>query len=227
MKDENARLRKALWTLALALALWVVTLYGLTCSILYHKEVYGQDYQPRAIVFVLDGSGSIDGNEWEIQKQGIIRVLRDPDAWPVLQGVKVGVIQFSNRAHVISHLTDHLTAASLLEPAQQVASGTCVPAGLDAAWKMLRTFPGRKIVDVSGDGIEEFCGTGDNYLRSGQLKDAMTADGIEINGLTIEDGNKFLTEWYRQEVVNGFVIPIQHWEDYYHAMRQKILLEIS
>jgi Ca2+-binding RTX toxin-like protein len=47
------------------------------------------------IMFLIDGSGSIDASDWEIQKAGLAAALQDDAAFPLDGSVAVGVVQWS------------------------------------------------------------------------------------------------------------------------------------
>ena len=47
------------------------------------------------LVFLVDGSGSINATDWRIQKDGLSAALQDPVAFPRDGSVAVGVVQWS------------------------------------------------------------------------------------------------------------------------------------
>lgn len=65
------------------------------------------------LVFVLDGSGSIDASDWVLQKEGFATALGDRLAFPLDGSVQVGVVQFSSGTVVEIPLTSLDSQAAL------------------------------------------------------------------------------------------------------------------
>jgi len=87
---------------------------------------------------------------------------------------------------------------------------------------------GRKVIDVSGDGVESF------ELREPHFKlpeaQAMRAKaGVVVNGLAIETDYPELGRYYRDNVIGGpgsFEMDVVNYRDYARAIHQKLLREI-
>ena len=88
--------------------------------------------------------------------------------------------------------------------------------------------PTRKVIDVSGDGIESY------EIRQPRffLPDAQrlrAAAGVIVNGLAIRNDFRDLDRYYRQHVAGGsgsFVMEVANYQDFAEAMRIKLLREI-
>jgi hypothetical protein len=108
----------------------------------------------------------------------------------------------------------------------------------------------RVVMDVSGDGVDN-C---DGDDATAQLRDALTATGMTINGLPINESDpgkplgggsfrapgqpfqertfaiKTLEPWYRTHVIGGagaFLVPAYGYGDFDRAIKEKFAVEIS
>ncbi|MGH6915910.1 MAG: DUF1194 domain-containing protein, partial [Geminicoccales bacterium] len=50
---------------------------------------------------------------------------------------------------------------------------------------------------------------------------------IEINGLAITDRTAEIDRYYRQSVVNGFVLPVGRQDDFFSALKTKLFYEVA
>jgi hypothetical protein len=82
---------------------------------------------------------------------------------------------------------------------------------------------GHLVIDVSGDGKEN--------VDSALLSDMRTAAGeraIEINGLAIlTEETPEIDRYYSQQVVNGFVVPVEEAGDFESALKRKLFYEVA
>ena len=87
----------------------------------------------------------------------------------------------------------------------------------------------RKVVDVSGDGVE----TDPWFKKAFTLPDARQmakAQGVTFNGLAILTDNSRLDQYYRKEVISGpgaFVVKAVNFDAFAVAIRNKMLREMS
>ncbi|MBY5164117.1 DUF1194 domain-containing protein [Salsipaludibacter albus] len=90
------------------------------------------------LVFLVDGSGSIDAADWEIQKTGIANALQDRVSFPVDGTVKVSVVQWGSSVDVEVPATVLDSAAALdsvtttVRGMVQNGGGTSPHLGIDA-----------------------------------------------------------------------------------------------
>ena len=97
------------------------------------------------IIFVVDGSGSIDENEWTLQKEGIVDCLNGPDAViPADGSASIAVIQFSDVECIPVPLTvidSAVTAEALattIEGLELIESSTQLAIALERAFEIFR-----------------------------------------------------------------------------------------
>ena len=117
------------------------------------------------LVLLVDSSGSIDADEYRLQHEAYITVLRDPDIGLLLEGAHVAIVEFAELPEVIVDWSaDPERAAGAYEAHSRrvawpgPASTTGIARALGLALDMLEDKPGRKVIDISGDGSDNVDG---------------------------------------------------------------------
>lgn len=207
------------------------------------------------IVLAMDGSGSISSDEFLLQVIGTAAALKDASVQQaILSGptgrVAIAAVIWSDAAFPKYPTEWHLlnSTQSIDAFAQRLLSfnnpanaskrqgkgggGTGIGDGIVYALEMIRSnsFNGaRKVVDVSGDGVE----TDPWFKKAFTLPDARRlarAQGVTINGLAILTDNWKLHQYYRAEVISGpgaFVVKAVNFDAFAVAIRNKLLREMS
>jgi hypothetical protein len=98
----------------------------------------------------------------------------------------------------------------------------------------------RQIIDISGDGRDSspvsletlrLQNPSGNSMSLGQAQSQAYKKGITINGLSIQDEEADIHEYYRTKVItpppDGFLVPIEDVNDFSIAIRQKLVIEMS
>lgn len=83
---------------------------------------------------------------------------------------------------------------------------------------------GRKVVDVSGDGVNNI------GRQAPQARDEAVAAGLTVNGLAILNELPWLEDYYRDNVIGGpgaFVIAAADFESFAAAILAKLIREIA
>jgi hypothetical protein len=195
-----------------------------------------------ALVLLIDVSGSIDSEEYALQKEGVARAFRDPAVvkavWNQPFGrMAVTVVEWSDSANVVIPWTmveDESSAhrlAGMFDDVIRTSRGATALGGAVAfaigLFDSCDCQAVRRVIDVSGDGLNN-----SGPLAAAAARDIAVAAGIVVNGLPITgDGSDVgLYEHYEQEVKGGdgaFVVEANGFEDFARAMRQKLVLEIA
>ena len=202
------------------------------------------------LVLAVDVSGSVDGYEAQLQRDGYVQAILDAR---VMRAVKSGVLgriavtyvewasyDYQRTAVDWTLIHDEASAqAFALHVARAgviTARRTSISALIEYAAPQFEGngFEGtRLVIDISGDGPNNN-GTLVNYAR-----DAAVAAGIVINGLPIlnDRPNQFgypimkgLVLYYRECVIGGpgaFIVTAESFEDFADAIRSKLILEIA
>jgi hypothetical protein len=193
-----------------------------------------------ALVLAVDVSESVDAGEYLLQHEGIARAFETKDVVDAIRGGAHGaidamVLEWSDRDKQVvtvdwSRISDGASASAF---AARVRASTRSSAGLTAigdamiasaaAFDRLSDVPGRRVIDVSGDGMANIGPHPD------EVRDRLVAKGITINGLAILKTEPWLDSYYDQYVVGGdhsFLLKVVDFESFATAIRQKLLGEI-
>ena len=194
-----------------------------------------------ALVLAVDVSESVDAGEYELQHEGIARAFENQDVVAAIRSGTHGaiaamVLEWSDRDKQIitvdwSRISDAATAADF---AARVRASKRSSAGLTAigdallasgaAFVRLGGTPGRRVIDLSGDGMANIGPPPD------QVRDGLVAEGITINGLAILKTEPWLDQYYDQYVVGGahsFLLKVDDFQSFATAIQQKLLGEIA
>jgi hypothetical protein len=203
------------------------------------------------LVLAVDVSGSMNGEELRIQRDGYVAALKSDEVWHAIEGGRLGrvaIIYFEWARGdlqrvilpwtVIDSADDARAAAEILAAAPlSNMRNTSISGALRFALSELNAngLEGeRRVIDVSGDGPNNQGGA------VMEARDAVLDEGITINGLPIAveewaagplfAQNATLADYYQQCVTGGplsFVIPVTDWNGFPEAVRRKLVLELS
>jgi hypothetical protein len=206
-----------------------------------------------ALVLVDDVSGSINDDEFNLQKKGYYTAFTDPKVIAAIQGgpmgeIAVAYVEFAADSQVKTVLDwtiikDEASArafagAMSAEP-RSYHGRTAIGSGIDEAMRVLSTLKvqtARRIIDVCGDG------TNNSGRPVTEARDDAMKQGVTINGLAL--ANESDTPWlqahthppgglgnyYRQNVTAGessFVIEIHSYQSFAEAVTRKLIDEIA
>lgn len=195
-----------------------------------------------ALVILIDVSGSIDSDEYDLEKQGVATAFRDPAVvkavWNQPFGrMAVTVVEWSDSAKVVvpwtvieDEASSHRLAAMLDGVVRTSRGSTALGTAIAFASDLFAACgcePMRRVVDVSGDGLNN-----SGSLAAAAARDLAVMQGVVVNGLPItgEGSDSGLYEHYETEVKGGegaFVIEANGFEDFARAIRHKLVLEIA
>lgn len=208
------------------------------------------------LVLAMDGSGSISAHEFKLQIEATAAALVEPSVKRAILSGPTGRIaiagliwsdaafqKYPTQWHLLSSEPDiENFANSLLKfnnPANEQTrqgkggGGTAIGDGIVYALEMIRSnrFNGlRKVVDVSGDGVETDPWFNKKTFMLPEARVLANAQNVTVNGLAILTDNAKLDEYYRDNVIQGpgaFVIKADDFVDFHRAIRLKLLREIS
>ena len=240
-RDSPGRtgLRSGLWGRASAAVLAILLSFSAA-----HAQVLDPCVDV-ALVLAVDGSGSVDNQEYQFQQQAIASSFRDPEVIAALKGagrVSVAVVfwgdasnpVYQTEAVTIEDTTDAEAFSRMVETLPRRTLGnTGLGAGLSAALDRLGSMgcAHRSIINVSGDGKETNVPRQRRQTaRAGQARDRARSMNVTINALVISSAEQGLAEYYRRKVITGpgaFVMEIAQYEDYAEALKTKLIREIT
>jgi hypothetical protein len=200
------------------------------------------------LVLAVDVSRSVDQEEQEMQFRGYAAAFRDPKLIEGIAGGPLGQIAVTLFTWSDWHIQEHLVPWMKIDGeagAQRVAEAidaaprrtwlyTSISGAMDfAAGLFDRGYEGtRKVVDISGDGVNN---SGRPLAEA--RRDAL-AKGIVLNGLAVLDrtptpwsaGLPPLDDYYRDEVIGGpgsFLMVAEGFDAFEQAVKRKIIREIA
>ncbi|MFQ5566869.1 MAG: DUF1194 domain-containing protein [Paracoccaceae bacterium] len=194
------------------------------------------------LALAVDGSRSIDEDEFALQLKGIAAAFRDRGFLAALKssaprGIAVTLVQWAgdgHQAHVVAwqHVGDAASAAAFAD--RVLAAGRRLEPGPTAIGSAIRYsyllmeangFAGaRRVIDISGDG----------YNNSGNspeiARDEALARGVTINGLTVMNEIPALDRYFLTRVIGGpgaFVVEALDFEQFADAFKLKLIREVT
>ncbi len=196
-----------------------------------------------ALVLAVKVSGSIDVEEFLLQRHGYAAAFRDPRLIAAIVGgrerrIAVTLLEWagaSAQAQVVPWtLVDGRESsralAELIERSPRRIFGgrsTSISGAIDAGVRLIESSgydADRRVIDVSGDGHN-------NAGRpAGFARDAAVLKGIVINGLAILTDDGILDVHYHDHVIGGpgaFVLGIETFAEFKNAILAKLIREVA
>lgn len=200
------------------------------------------------LVLAVDASGSIDADEFGLQREGYAEALAFSAVLAAIAGrphgaIAVAMVEWGAPGaaetvvgwHRVTDATSaRVLAAAVLAAPRSRQSYNAIGDALDHCSGLLRAAPftaAEHVIDLSGDGPD---------LRSlrpaATARDAAVAAGITINALAVAAAGQVtrlgepLAETYRRDVIGGpgaFVVSAEDRRDLARALRAKLVREIA
>jgi Ca-activated chloride channel homolog len=193
-----------------------------------------------ALVLAIDVSASVTADSYVLQRNGIARAFENPrlvDAISAVPGgIEVLVLEWSDPDQIkvtvgwqrVADPDRAAAFAAAVRGTKRSSNGlTAIGPALLAAAAAFDSLPepaGRRIIDISGDGMANF------GLPPMAARDRIVAAGISINGLVILTEESWLEGYYRSNVVGGpgaFVVVAQDFGSFADAMLRKLVREVA
>lgn len=194
-----------------------------------------------ALVLAVDVSGSVSGERFELQRRGYAKAFSSPEVLAAIaagqnHAILVTLVEWSGADHQQQTIgwtlidgpeTAAAFGSAVGEAPRAFADWTSISGAIDYAASLFASAdaePARKIIDVSGDGIN----------NSGRDLAAARADalraGLTINGLAILWDYPTLDVYYRNNVIGGpgaFAVVAHDFNDFGAALLGKLVREIA
>lgn len=202
-----------------------------------------------ALIVAVDASGSIDEDEFRLQKEGIGLAITSKDVLSAIQGgitrrIAVAYVEWGSPGApqapvgwmiVKDQASAESFAAAILAAPRTRQSYNAIGDAIALGTVMIKGCPckpTRAAIDISGDNRDI------NSVAAAPLaRDAAAAAGITVNALAIlqnemkgPSGKPLLVETYEAEVIGGpgaFAIAARERADFARALRQKMVREIA
>jgi hypothetical protein len=201
------------------------------------------------LVLAVDASGSIDADEFRLQREGYAEALSHPAVLAAVASkprgaVAVAMVEWGSPGGAATVLdwkrlspdpaSARGLAAAVLAAPRSRQGWNAIGDALDHCALMIHAAPFRaqeRVIDLSGDGPD---------LRSlrpaPEARDDAVAAGITVNALAVATAGQVtragepLAETYRREVIGGpgaFVATAENRRDLARALRAKLVREIA
>jgi len=198
--------------------------------------------QPAAVALVLaiDVSESVSSERYTLQHEGIARAFETPqliDAIAALPGgIEALMLEWSDpdKIRVTVDWTGIANSAAAASFAAAVRATERTSHGLTAigsamlaaaaAFEHVQEPAGRRVIDVSGDGMANF------GVAPATARDELVRRGITINGLAILSEEPWLDDYYSHNVIGGpaaFVVVAKGFDSFAEAMLRKLVQEVA
>ncbi len=200
------------------------------------------------LVLAVDASGSIDPDEFRLQREGYAEALAHPAVLAAIRGKPHGAIGVAmvewgapgGAATVVDWMrlgdvgSAQALAEAVLDAPRSRQSWNAIGDALDHCVRLLGAAPLRaaeKVIDLSGDGPDLR-----SFRPAALARDEAVAAGITINALAVAAAGQVtrlgepLAETYRREVIGGpgaFVVSAEDRRDIARALRAKLIREIA
>ena len=195
-----------------------------------------------ALTLALDISSSVNAQEYEVQKGGLARALRDPAVREAVLsppgGVALSAYEWSGWQQqdmiadwALIHNEAELNAfADRIDAHQRdyAEFSTAIGRALIFGAEMFDRLPftcNRHIIDVSGDGVNNE----DIAPRSARVAERLT--GVTVNALVIEGANPPPAPHYREQVISGpgafMVVARNGFDDYPELIKGQLIRELQ
>src|SRR3546814_593683 len=196
---------------------------------------------PLELLLAVDVSASVDADEFELQKEGIVRAFASEGIMRTIVeqgGIAVALMLWSGAAaprplavewEVLSDgggIESFLAAVSGLERPAVFPSSTAIGEAVDEGVRTILANGiegGRRVIDVSSDGKVN------DGRPAAFARDVAASHGITVNGLAVLGEEPDLEDYFRAQIItpDGFVKAADDYEDFVEAMETKLWLEIA
>lgn len=215
--------------------------------VLFAVPAFAQTEVDTALVLAVDSSGSIDADEFSLQKEGIAQAIANPRVLDAVRSgpnrrIAIAYVEWGGPGtaqtvvswHIVSGKESADEFAAKVGAAQRsYQSYNAIGDAIDHGVELLKACPcrpTRRVIDISGDNADM------RSLRPAPVaRDAAVAQRITINALAVlssggSGGHPDLVGYYETNVIGGrgaFVIAAKGREDFVRAMREKMILEVA
>ncbi|WP_338662716.1 DUF1194 domain-containing protein [Pararoseomonas sp. SCSIO 73927] len=194
------------------------------------------------LVLAVDASGSIDADEFRLQREGCAEALTHPAVLSAIgsgprAAIGVAMVEWGAPGGAATVVGWHRVAGSgdagvlaraVVDAPRSRQSWNAIGDALDHAAALIAAAPWaarERVIDLSGDAPD---------MRSINpveiARGAAAAQGIIVNALAIEGGRPGLTRTYEETVIAGdgaFVMTADSRADFARALRAKLIREIA
>lgn len=230
-----------------------IALFLFASLVVATSRAYAADQVDVALVLVDDVSGSINEDEFTLQKKGYYAAFTDPKVLAAIRSgptgqIAVAYVEFAaapqvktvlNWSVIKDEASAHAFAEAMSAAPRSYRGHTAIGAGIDEGMHLLSTLTvqaDRRVIDVCGDG------TNNSGRPVTAARDEAAKQGVIINGLALANETDIpwlqahthppggLGNYYRGNVATGkgsFVLEIHDYAGFADAVTRKLVEEIA
>lgn len=232
----------AAWAARTAWRAWLILIAVLGALAAFPTHALAQDKVDLELILMVDGSGSIDDDEFILQRLGYAKAFRNPRVVAAIRNgplhkIAVSYVEWTGpflqvpiiNWTVLHDKTSIEAFATQLEvgPRELFSGGTAVGNAILYGAQSIdaNRFKGtRRVIDISGDGPTN------RGMPAAIARDQVVARGFTVNGLPILSNYPELDVFFLDNVVGGpgaFSIPAKSFKDFNAAILTKLIREIA
>jgi hypothetical protein len=198
------------------------------------------------LVLAVDASGSIDPDEFTLQREGLAEAIAHPAVLAAIRSrpraaIGIAMVEWASpggAATVVDWMrvgdgaSADAAAQTMLDAPRSRQSFNAIGDALLHARDLLAAAPwqaAERTIDVSGDGPDIR-----SVVAAPVARDELVAGGVVVNGLAIEASSSWrdgrLAALYERDVIGGpgaFVVRAEDRRDFARAMRAKLIREVA
>ena len=194
-----------------------------------------------ALALALDISSSVDQREYRLQIEGLADAIESPEVVEAIlmpEGAHIAAMAYEwsgyQQQETIIDWVRLDSAKAIHTFAQRLRAhqrpywdfATAIGKGIEYGARQFAHAPdcARKVIDVSGDGVNNVGVDPRYFYARGVL------EGITVNGLVIRGAEPDPLPYYLSDVRHGpesFIAQAENFDDYLEAMKAKLLREIA
>jgi hypothetical protein len=217
-------------------------------ALLGARPAAARDVLDTLLVLAMDASGSIDADEFALQREGYAEALTHPAVLAAIRSrprgaIGVAILEWGTPGGsqlivdwmaISSDASAQAVAEALLAAPRSTQSWNAIGDAIHHASHLLREGPftaENLVIDVSGDGPDL------RSLRPAPIaRDIVVRRGMVVNALAIAASGQVtragepLEDHYRRDVIGGpgaFVLTAENRRDLARALRTKLIREVS
>lgn len=199
-----------------------------------------------ALALMVDVSGSVSPENYQLQRDGIATAFMDPRVQEVITnnatGIAVSLVEWRGLSHqvvvnwrILKTKNDARAFADAVIDRQPFTDGmptTGLANAITVGVNHITKAPckaDKRVIDVSGDGKENVVSPEVAAQETSNARDYAESQDITVNGLPIVAAEEDVVDFYNNHVrtSNGFVVQAQGFDDFPRAIRRKLIMEIG
>ncbi len=181
----------------------------------------------------IDGSGSMESQDFTIQKEGLASAIEDPSVVPTDGRVTFSLVQFSSTARIeiaptlIDSQTTATAVAAKIRAISQLGSATNIPSAINLCASQFKFTANKQLIDISTDGENTDGGSPSTAADNAMAKGVDVINALGVGSGIKQDELKLLVrpQPAKNFPEDGFVYLVSDFASYANAIKEKMSAE--